>query len=164
VTKDEHRPPQFATRIPGRKPEFKPHTTLGLVKSAVGQRIRFDRAVNTHQKAPDGVFTCDMTVYTLKEGEYQPWIEVKRGKRRSDYPDLMPLNIPPARYPNDPPGHASRYLYEHLLKCPALACEVVQKWIDKSRDINEQAAKILGMSGWVVRKGEWFCKVHAEES
>src|SRR6185503_1729372 len=165
VTKPiEFKPKPYATRIPGRKPEFKSHSTLGLVKSAVGQRIRFDPRVNSYQKVVDGIFTCDLTVFVLKDGEYKPWIEVRRGMRRSAYPDLMPRDIPPDRFPDDPPGHASRNLYEHLLRCPSPTCQAAEKWSDNSRSINENAAKALLGGGWVIRGGEWFCKTHAEAS
>ncbi len=83
--------PPFATRIPGRRMEFKSHKTLAAAKSAAvgGDWFEPDRL----RGVAEGVFTGHVHVYCLQPGEarYRMWIQVKPGQSRSEHPALMPI-------------------------------------------------------------------------
>lgn len=96
----------YATRIPGRNKPFKTHRTLGQAKAALSlylERDRFRGPRGYTEHGDDGTYTASMTVYQLDpdQGEYEPWITITRGDRRSQYPDLMPEHRKPAADPTD---------------------------------------------------------------
>ena len=127
-------------------------------------RMSSDRPVNREDRPIDGVFQEHMTVYRLQDGSYVPWIEIHRGSRRSQYPDLMPEGPPkPLPIPDNPPGHTKKDLYGHLLKCGSEGCEVVQTWTDASYYIDKDAMAALRESGWTPRALDWVCMAHKED-
>jgi hypothetical protein len=80
-------PDQWATNIPGRRPEFKTHRILAHAKNAIN---------NFQGPLSRGVFTCDMILYKLVDGQYEPHLKIARGTRREDYPLLAPKPDPPS--------------------------------------------------------------------
>lgn len=156
----------YATSIPDRKPRFKGHRTLGQVKAAVGMRMIVDRPVTRYARPVNGTFNEHMTVYKLdQDGNYVPWIEIRKGSRRSDHPELMPDRpAEPLPIPDNPPGHSTKNLYGHLLKCGHEECEAIQRWTDTSYYINTDAMADLRNSGWTPRALDWVCVAHKEEN
>lgn len=95
----------YATHIPGRNKPFKTHRTLGQAKAALSLFLSRDRnrARYGYQYLDDGVYIANMIVYRLnaESGEYEPWINVKNGDRRSNHPDLMPEHLRSVPEPSD---------------------------------------------------------------
>lgn len=96
----------YATRIPTRNKPFKTHRTLGQVKSAlklhlVPDSYRGPRGYTEY--SDDGYYTVGMTVFRLdpEQGEYEPWITIAKGDRRSKHSELMPQCAQPASQPTD---------------------------------------------------------------
>ncbi len=78
--------PGWATHIPGRRPQFKPHKTVGQAKNAV---------INVSRYGRNG-FTEDMVIYNLDtSGKYVPWLKIAKGSFRNDYEVLAekPLSL-----------------------------------------------------------------------
>ena len=86
----------YATYIPGRSGKaFKTHATLGHAKLALDlylNRFKY-RGEDGHTRyQDDGTYTDDMTLFklNLETLEYETWVEVSSGDKRSDHPELMP--------------------------------------------------------------------------
>ncbi len=159
--------PAYATAIRDRRPQFKVHRHIGQVKNAVTHYGRFNRdaGVAAYHRPADGVFTADMTVYRFDVGggEYVPWIEIRRGDRRSQHPELMPRTTHPDPVPDDPPEHTVQTIYHHSLTCGHQLCLESVGWnTGKGTTISATAANMLAMSGWGVRDGKWMCPEHKE--
>lgn len=159
---------RYATRIQDRTVKFKKHTTLGQVKAATGWFVDYDDAVHSDYKYRpiDGHFTCDMTVYqlNLRNGEYEPWIEIKKGDRRSQHPDLMPAENNPPPFPDDPPEHRRKMCTHHTLECAWPGCEITVDWYDSNTYITEKQADLLRrIAEWRVKNNHWICGRHEEE-
>lgn len=72
--------PGWATNIPGRRPEFKAHNTLGQAKNAV---------INMSRYSARNGFAEDMVIYKLSDnGRYEPWLKISQGSFRNDYEQL----------------------------------------------------------------------------
>lgn len=95
----------YATQIPGRNKPFKTHRTLGQAKAALSLYLARDRAPrgSIYQRTDDGVYVAHMVLYRLdpERGEYEPWIEIGKGDRRSLHPELMPERGRPTHEPTD---------------------------------------------------------------
>lgn len=81
--------PGYATYVPGRKPEFKAHTTFGLAKTALTFH-GFDRAYRYGETK----FLMDMALYKIEIEDGEPiWKRVaviEKGTDKSDYPEIWP--------------------------------------------------------------------------
>lgn len=86
--------PAFASRIPGRVTQFKPHKMLSHVKVAVTASSSWFEHDHMLTSEWDGTFTAPITVYRLDpfSVRYEPWIVVREGDRRSQHPALAPLS------------------------------------------------------------------------
>jgi len=96
----------YATRIPGRNRQFKTHAALGQAKAALSlflDRDRIRQPRGWDRLSDDGTYVASMTLYRLnaEQGEYEPWIEIQRGDRRSQHPELMPERRRPSYEPSD---------------------------------------------------------------
>jgi hypothetical protein len=161
-------PLPYATSIPTRTPRFKPHRNIGQVKNAVTHYLRFtrDRGATLYHRADDGVFNQHMTVYRFDvgSGEYVPWVEIRRGERRSAHPELMPDHPNPVPMPDDPPEHTVQATYHHTLTCGYQTCLESASWHSMTdRNISPVAMNSLTGSGWGVRDGKWMCREHKRE-
>jgi hypothetical protein len=86
--------PAFATRIPGRVTQFKPHKMLSHVKVAVTASPDWFLPDNELIREWDGRFTQRIVVYRLDPFtvRYEPWLTVRPGDTRSQHPALLPLS------------------------------------------------------------------------
>jgi hypothetical protein len=71
--------PQYASYVPSRRGKvFKTHDRVGDIINAL--HLRSDR---------QGVFSEDITLYTLKGDEYVAWMVLAAGSRSADFPELF---------------------------------------------------------------------------
>jgi hypothetical protein len=96
----------YATCITARRRPFKTHATLGQAKNALSLYLRRDEHRGPRgwtAYGDDGVYTQPMILYRLNTGtgEYEPWIGIQEGDRRSQHPELMPARRRDTSQPAD---------------------------------------------------------------
>lgn len=69
--------PQWATFIPSRRPDFKPHNSVGHAKNALTGIYR-----------ETGGFNEDMGLYRLHGDMYVLILKIRKGSKRDEYPTL----------------------------------------------------------------------------
>lgn len=69
--------PHWATFIPSRRPDFKPHNSIGHAKNAL---------TGTYRET--GGFNEDMGLYRLHGDMYMLELKIRKGSKRDEYPLL----------------------------------------------------------------------------